>query len=671
MKIGLVAVQTGPQAALGTQLRDGFLQGLKHLDGKLGGLAAEIVPIDDELRPEVAVTKVRAALERDKVDVVVGVVFSNILAAIMRPVTESGTFLISTNAGPSTFAGRGCNPNFFTTSYNNDQVHSVMGQAAQDAGHKRVFVMVPNYQAGRDAVAGFKSRFKGEVVDEVYVPLTQLDFSAELAKIAASKPDALFTFMPGGLGVNLVRQYRQAGLAGIPFLSTFTVDEATLPAQQEAALGFFSAASWAPNMENAANTRFVRDFEASYGYVPASYAAQSYDAAMLLNSAIRKVGGNLAGKDALREALRAADFQSVRGSFTAPTTTRCRTSGCARWRSAPTASSRPRRCGACWRPTSTPGLPNAGCADPPMSFGLLLVQGLNGLQFGVLLFLVAAGLTLVFGVMDFINLAHGVQYMLGAYLGASLASLTGSFWGGLLLALPATLASGLVLEWLVFRHLYDRDHLSQVLATFGVILFLNEAVKLAWGTAPLQMAPPELLAGGITLLPGLQYPAYRLAILAAGLATAGLLWLLVERTRVGALVRAGATNAAMVAALGVDIRRLFMLVFGFGAMLAGFAGVMAAPILSVEPGMGDGVLILAFVVIVIGGIGSVRGAFVAALLVGLVESLGRSLLPDLLRLVMAASPARQAGAAIGSMLVYAVMALILAVRPRGLFPVRG
>lgn len=306
-----------------------------------------------------------------------------------------------------------------------------------------------------------------------------------------------------------------------------------------------------------------------------------------------------------------------------------------------------------------------------MTLGLFLVQGLNGLQFGVLLFLVAAGLTLVFGVMDFINLAHGVQYMLGAYLGASLAAATGSFWGGLLLALPATLICGLVLEWLVFRHLYDRDHLSQVLATFGVILFLNEAVKVVWGTTPLQMAGPEVLAGGITLLPGLQYPVYRLAILGAGLATAGLLWLLVERTRVGALVRAGASNAAMVAALGVDIRRLFMLVFGFGAMLAGFAGVMAAPILSVEPGMGDGVLILAFVVIVIGGIGSVRGAFVAALLVGLVESLGRSLMPDLMRLFMAASPARQAGAAIGSMLVYAVMALILAVRPRGLFPVRG
>ncbi|TDH60450.1 ABC transporter substrate-binding protein [Dankookia rubra] len=315
VKIGLVAVQTGPQAALGTQLRDGFLQGLKHLDGKLGGLAAEVVPIDDELRPEVAVTKVRAALERDKVDFVVGVVFSNILAAIMRPVTESGTFLISTNAGPSTFAGKGCNPFFFTTSYNNDQVHSVMGQVATDSRYGRVFVMTPNYQAGRDAVAGFKSRFKGEVVDEVYVPLTQLDFSAELARIAASKPDAIFTFMPGGLGVNLVRQYRQAGLAHIPFLSTFTVDEATLPAQQDAALGFYAAAPWAPNMDNAQNKRFVADFEAGYGYVPASYAAQSYDAAMLLDSAIRKVGGRLGDKDALRTALRAADFRSVRGNF--------------------------------------------------------------------------------------------------------------------------------------------------------------------------------------------------------------------------------------------------------------------------------------------------------------------------------------------------------------------
>jgi branched-chain amino acid transport system substrate-binding protein len=315
VKIGLVAVLTGPQAALGTHLRDGFLLGLKHLDNKLGGLPAEAIVIDDELRPDVAVAKVRTALERDRVDFVVGVVFSNILAAIMRPVTETGTFLISTNAGPSTFAGRGCNPNFFTVSYNNDQVHSVMGQAAQDAGYRRVFVMTPNYQAGRDAVAGFKSLFKGEVVDEVYVPLTQLDFAAELSRIAASRPDALFTFMPGGLGVNLVRQYRQAGLANIPFLSTFTVDESTLPAQGEAAQGFYSAAPWAPNMDNAQNQRFVRDFEATYPYVPGSYAAQAYDGAMLLDSAIRRVGGNLRDKDALRAAIRAADFRSTRGGF--------------------------------------------------------------------------------------------------------------------------------------------------------------------------------------------------------------------------------------------------------------------------------------------------------------------------------------------------------------------
>ncbi len=315
VKIGLVAVQTGPQAALGTQLRDGFLQGLRHLDGKLGGLTAEVVHIDDELRPDVAVTKVRAALERDRVDFVVGVVFSNILQAIIRPVTEANTFLISTNAGPSTFAGQGCNPFFFTTSYNNDQVHSVMGQAAQDAGYRRVFLMTPNYQAGRDAMAGFKSRFQGQVLDEVFVPLTQLDFQAELARIAAARPDAIFTFMPGGLGVNLVRQYRQAGLANIPFLSTFTVDEATLPAQGEAALGFYSAASWAPNMDNPQNQRFVRDFEAQYTYVPATYAAQAYDGAMLLDAAIRRVGGNLRDKDALRTAIRAADFRSVRGPF--------------------------------------------------------------------------------------------------------------------------------------------------------------------------------------------------------------------------------------------------------------------------------------------------------------------------------------------------------------------
>jgi branched-chain amino acid transport system permease protein len=306
-----------------------------------------------------------------------------------------------------------------------------------------------------------------------------------------------------------------------------------------------------------------------------------------------------------------------------------------------------------------------------MSTGLLLVQLLNGLQLGVLLFLVAAGLTLVFGVMDFINLAHGVQYMVGAYFAAAIAGATGSAWLGLALALPGALALGFLLELLVFRHLYGRGHLDQVLATFGVILFVGEGMKTLFGAAPLQMPIPAGLEGGIPLLPGLLYPVYRLAILAAGLVVAGLLWLLVEHTRAGMLVRAGATHPHIVAALGVDIRGLFALVVALGAMLAGFAGAMAAPILSVEPGMGDTVLILAFVVIIVGGVGSIRGAFAGAVLVGLVETLGKSAMPELMRLFLAPSPARQAGASLASMLIYIAMALVLAIRPRGLLPARG
>ncbi len=306
-----------------------------------------------------------------------------------------------------------------------------------------------------------------------------------------------------------------------------------------------------------------------------------------------------------------------------------------------------------------------------MPASLLLVQLLNGVQLGILLFLVAAGLTLVFGVMDFINLAHGVQYMLGAYVAATLGVWTSSFWLGLLLTLPVTVMLGLALELVVFRHLYGRDHLSQVLATFGVILTVDEVVRAIWGSTPLAVLQPGgWLGGGIALMPGFSYPVYRLAIIAIGLGVAVLLWLLVEHTRVGMLVRAGATHPATVSALGVNIRRLFTLVFGFGAMLAGLAGALAGPVFAVAPGMGDGVLILAFVVIVIGGIGSIRGAFLAALLVGLLDTLGRALLPDALRLVMHAAAARQTGAALASMLVYIAMAAILCVRPAGLFPVR-
>src|SRR5947199_9008401 len=301
---------------------------------------------------------------------------------------------------------------------------------------------------------------------------------------------------------------------------------------------------------------------------------------------------------------------------------------------------------------------------------LLLVQTRNGLQFGVLLFLIAAGLTLVFGVMDFINLAHGVQYMLGAYLAVMFYGLTGNFLFALILALGATLAFGLVLEFAVFRHLYDRDHLDQVIATFGIILFLNQGVKLLWGASPLSLPMPEALSGSVVLMSGILYPVWRLVIIGSGLGVALLLYLLVGHTRVGMLVRAGATNAAMVSALGVNIRRLFMIVFGFGTMLAGFAGIMIAPILSVEPGMGDTILLLAFVVIVIGGIGSIRGAFLAALLIGLVDTLGRSFSPNILRAVLDPSMASQTGRAIAPMLIYILMAAVLFFRPTGLFPVK-
>jgi branched-chain amino acid transport system permease protein len=306
-----------------------------------------------------------------------------------------------------------------------------------------------------------------------------------------------------------------------------------------------------------------------------------------------------------------------------------------------------------------------------MSVSLFVVQLFNGLQLGILLFLVAAGLTLVFGVMDFINLAHGVQYMLGAYLAVMAYGFTGTFFLSVFVALLASLLFGLLLELLVFRHLYGRDHLEQVLATFGIIMLLNQGVKLLWGAAPLNMPIPDLLSGSVPLLDGLRYPVYRFAIIAAGVLVAAGLYLFVTSTRVGMLVRAGATNAAMVSALGVDIKRLFTVVFGFGAMLAGFAGVMVAPILSVEPGMGDQILILAFVVIVIGGIGSIRGAFLAAVLVGVIDTLGRSFMTDVLRFVLAPTTARVIGPALASMSIYLLMAVVLAIRPAGLFPAKG
>jgi branched-chain amino acid transport system permease protein len=306
-----------------------------------------------------------------------------------------------------------------------------------------------------------------------------------------------------------------------------------------------------------------------------------------------------------------------------------------------------------------------------MSGILILEQTLNGLQFGLMLFLLAAGLTLVFGIMDMINLAHGSLYMIGAYLMAALAQATGSFWVALPLAVIATALVGMLLEVALLRRLYQRDHLTQVLATFAVILIANEVIRLVFGPQPVMLNTPPALSGPVELLPGLTYSSYRLLIIGVGLAVAVLLYFLVARTRTGMLVRAGASNREMATAMGVNIKLLFTLVFGFGAALCAVAGAMLGPILAVQVGMGESILILAFVVIVIGGIGSIRGALVGSLLVGLVDTIGRAFLPMLFREFLPATYASNAGPAVASILIYLLMAIVLFVKPQGLFPARG
>jgi branched-chain amino acid transport system permease protein len=305
-----------------------------------------------------------------------------------------------------------------------------------------------------------------------------------------------------------------------------------------------------------------------------------------------------------------------------------------------------------------------------MSWILIAEQSLNGLQFGLMLFLLAAGLTLVFGIMDMINLAHGSLYMLGAFLASTFVDLTGSFTAGVLLAVPATAVLGMLMEVSVLRTLYQRDHMAQVLATFALILIINELTRLVWGSdAALPM--PGALSGPVELLPGLPYSAYRLVIIAVGLAVAVLLFILVTKTRVGMLVRAGASNREMALAMGVNIRLLFTLVFGAGAALCAVAGALLAPLLAVQVGMGENILILAFVVIVIGGIGSIRGALVGALLVGIVDTIGRAFLPILFGAFFQPRVASAAGPAIASVAIYLLMAVVLYFKPQGLFPARG
>ncbi|MFW6076414.1 MAG: branched-chain amino acid ABC transporter permease, partial [Hyphomicrobiales bacterium] len=301
-----------------------------------------------------------------------------------------------------------------------------------------------------------------------------------------------------------------------------------------------------------------------------------------------------------------------------------------------------------------------------MSGSLLVFQLLNGLQLGILLFLLAAGLTLVFGIMDFVNLAHGSLYMLGAFVAATFAVLTDSFVFGVLLALPAMALIGLVLELSVVRALYQRDHLDHVLATFGLILVIDTLAHLIWGPEGVSISLPTWLRGQVEIFPTIIFPSYRLVIIASGLAVAGLLYWIVSHTRLGMLIRAGASNRTMVSALGVDVATMFTAVFAIGAVLAGLAGMLIAPITGASIGMGNDIIITAFVVIIIGGIGSMKGAFVAALVIGLIDTMGRSFLVDLFKLVMPTDTAATAAPAISAMLIYLLMAAILAVRPQGL-----
>lgn len=306
-----------------------------------------------------------------------------------------------------------------------------------------------------------------------------------------------------------------------------------------------------------------------------------------------------------------------------------------------------------------------------MTLTLILEQAFNGLQAGVTLFLVAAGLTLILGIMDVVFLAHGAQVMIGAYAAAAITAATGNFYIGLFLAVPVTFASGYLLEFLLIRHLYRRDHMEQVLATFGLILFFNELIRIGFGPAALYSDLPPSLSGFVEILPGTPYPVYRLGVILVGLACAVAIHMFVSRTRIGAMVRAGANNPEMTAALGINIKILFRLIFATGACFAGVAGMMLGPITAVQPGMGEPLLILSLVVIIIGGIGSVRGAFIAAIIVGLVDTLGRVFLPAMLRLVVDQATADGAGPAVASMLVYIVMAVVLIFRPTGLFPAKG
>jgi branched-chain amino acid transport system substrate-binding protein len=300
VKIGFLGTLSGPAGALGQDQYDAFMLGVEHMGGKLGGATVQVIKEDDQLKPDLGVQMAQKLIEKDKVNIITGVTFSNVMMAVHKPITDAGVLLVGSNAGPTPLTGKGCSPMFFSTSWNNDSLHESMGQYANDAGYKKVYLLAPNYQAGKDAISGFKRFFKGQVLDEVYTQVNQPDYSAEIAQLQAAKPDAIYVFYPGGMGVNFVKQYQQAGLLGkVPLLSTSTVDGTTLPALKDIALGVVTGSPYSPDIDNPQNKKFVEDFKKKYNRSPSLYAAQSYDAAMLINAALVKTGGKADNKDAL------------------------------------------------------------------------------------------------------------------------------------------------------------------------------------------------------------------------------------------------------------------------------------------------------------------------------------------------------------------------------------
>ncbi len=316
VKIGFITTLSGPAGIIGKHMKDSFELGLDHVDRKVGGLETEIIYGDDQRKPDVGKQVADKMMKKDRVDFISGIIWSNVMMAIHGPVTRNKTMLIGSNAGPSPIAGKRCSKYFFSTSWQNDQTPEAMGQYLQDKGADNVYIIAPNYQAGKDMLTGFKRYFKGAIVGEVYTKLGQQDYAAEITQLRAAKPEAVFVFLPGGMGIQFVKQYAQAGLRGkLPLYSVYTAGAVTLPAQKESALGMFGTMFWSPDLGNPVNVKFVADFRAKYGYIPSFYGAQSYDTVMLIDTAIRAVGGNLDDKEALIAAMRKADFPSVRGSF--------------------------------------------------------------------------------------------------------------------------------------------------------------------------------------------------------------------------------------------------------------------------------------------------------------------------------------------------------------------